>query len=198
TNPRTGDRRIVPQGIDPGWERNPGKLRLQAVEGMLKDRLAAAPEPVRRAALKDIASSWRLHRMATEPDAVGNVPVAILPPALAEAAGTDIRIVEFSDITRRHVFTAEKNRRVDDLRWLAYLDTAERVALQQREGQNARLIFDLAAAANPGSNDPYERWPLRVILVVKAAGVFVDTMHRTTERRWNTLKKSAATKVLRE
>jgi hypothetical protein len=198
TNPRTGEKQIVPQGIDPGWQRNPGKLRLQAMEGLLKDRLAAAPEAVRRAALKDIASSWRLFRMATEPGAVGNVPVAILPAAYGEAAGTSVGIVEFSDITRRHVFTEEKGRRPTDLKWLAFLDTAGRVALQKRPGQATRLIFEIDEAANPDAEDPYDRLPLRVVIVVKAAGVFVDTLFRTTERRWESLKRQGTTTVLKE
>jgi len=198
TNERTGDRRIVPQGIDPGWERNPGKLRLQNMEALLKDRLAAIPEPVRRAALKDIASSWRLMRLATDPSAVGNVPVAILPPAWATAAGTAIEIVEFSEVTRRHVFAEGKGRRPGDLKWLAFLDTANRVVLQRRPGQSTRLIFELDEAADATSGDAYERLPLRVVIVVKAAGVFVDTMHRTTARRWESLKRQATAMVLKE
>jgi DNA-binding transcriptional LysR family regulator len=38
-NKRTGEVAIVPVGIDPGWQRNPGKLRRQGVEGLLRDRL---------------------------------------------------------------------------------------------------------------------------------------------------------------
>ncbi len=40
-NPRTGEVRQVPVGIDPGWERNPGALRLQYVEQMLHGKLIA-------------------------------------------------------------------------------------------------------------------------------------------------------------
>jgi len=49
-NKRTGDVQLVPVGIDPGWQRNPGKLRRQAAEGLLRDRLEGAPEAVVRAA----------------------------------------------------------------------------------------------------------------------------------------------------
>ncbi|PTE15941.1 phage minor head protein [Pseudogemmobacter blasticus] len=197
-NKRTGDRQLVPVGIDPGWQRNPGKLRLQNMEAMLKDRLLALPEAARRAALRDIATSWRVARLATDPSSVGNAPVGLLPAEFAEAAGTNLHLVEFSNITRDHVFGQDKARRVGDLKWMAFLDLAGRVALQKRPGSHPRLIFDLDAAANPASPDPYERLPLRIIVVVKASGLFVDTMYRVTLRRWTALKRQETTKVLKE
>ncbi|MCA3460466.1 MAG: head morphogenesis protein, partial [Rhodobacter sp.] len=62
-NKRTGDVQLVPVGIDPGWQRNPGKLRRQAAEGLLRDRLEGAPEAVVRAAVKDVATSWAAERV---------------------------------------------------------------------------------------------------------------------------------------
>jgi hypothetical protein len=49
-------------GIDPGWQRNPGKLRREAVKELLRDRLEAAPDAVVQAALRAISESWHVLR----------------------------------------------------------------------------------------------------------------------------------------
>lgn len=107
-NKRTGETAIVPLGIDPGWQRNPGKLRRQAVEGLLRDRLEAAPEAVVQAAVKDMARSWAAERVlaGTSP---GAVPVAVLPKALSSAVGIEARLVRMtSDYGDK--FEAKKRR----------------------------------------------------------------------------------------
>jgi hypothetical protein len=97
-NKRTGETAIVPLGIDPGWQRNPGKLRRQAVEGLLRDRLEAAPEAVVQAALRDIAQSWQVTRIlqGTSP---GVAPIAVLPEPLRESVGATARLVQVSSAT---------------------------------------------------------------------------------------------------
>lgn len=100
-NRRTGDRRLVPEGIDPGWERNPGKLRLQNMETMLKDRLLALPEAARRAALRDIATSWRVARIMD--GAPGRAPVGMLSASLAGAAGISDRMIWVNSATFEHL-----------------------------------------------------------------------------------------------
>lgn len=94
-NQRTGERQFVPQGIDPGWQHNPGKLRLQTMEAMLNGKLADAPEDVRRAALRDIATSWRAKRVLAE-GAAGVVPVAAVPRDMADRLGADTTMIGIS------------------------------------------------------------------------------------------------------
>lgn len=97
-NKRTGDVQLVPVGIDPGWQRNPGKLRRQAAEGLLRDRLEGAPEAVVRAALKDVATSWRTQRILKD-GAPGVSFIASLPGELSRALGTTERLVRVSAVT---------------------------------------------------------------------------------------------------
>lgn len=94
-NERTGEQQIVPQGIDPGWQRNPGKLRRQTMDAMLSGKLAAASEEVRRVALRDIATSWRAQRVLAA-GAPGIVPVAALPQDMADRLGADTTMIGIS------------------------------------------------------------------------------------------------------
>jgi hypothetical protein len=196
-NKRTGERQLVPQGIDPGWQRNPGKLRLQAMEALLSDKIAALPAEVAKVALRDIASSWRVMRLATDPAAVGNAPIGLLPSAYAGEAGATKPVVEFSDRTRVHVFDEKEDRRIEDLAHLADLDLAARVVLQKRPGEQARLIFELDTAIDTANPDKYFHLPLRFYIVVKETGSFVSTFHRTTNRRWLTLIADPFSRILK-
>lgn len=100
-NKRTGETAIVPLGIDPGWQRNPGKLRRQAVEGLLRDKLEAAPEAVVQAALSDIARSWQVTRILE--GLVASAPVGLMPKAAQEVAGAASRIVSLTEKSKVHL-----------------------------------------------------------------------------------------------
>lgn len=95
TNKRTGEVQEIPAGIDPGWQRNPGKLRMQAMEQMLEEKLDAAHPVIRRAALKDIASSWRVQRIL-KAAAPGSAPIAVMPEDLATRLGAKSRMIKVS------------------------------------------------------------------------------------------------------
>lgn len=57
SNPRTGETRLVPSGIDPGWDHNVGTADLVAdATARLDAKLAQAPAAVQAAAREDIAS----------------------------------------------------------------------------------------------------------------------------------------------
>ena len=197
-NDRTGDRRIVPQGIDPGWERNPGKLRMQHVEALLKEKLASLPEPARKVALRDIATSWRVMRLATQSNAVGDAPIGYIPDAIASAAKVPVRIVNFSDATRRHVFEEKSDRRIEDLAFLSQLDEATRIAVQMRpDWSHPRLIFELDTAIDPQNPDPYHRNALRIAIVVKQNGSYLSTFWRVDKGKWANLIAQAGVKVLK-
>lgn len=92
TNRRTGEERLVPEGIDPGWQRNPGRQRMQSMEAVLAEKIEALPEADARAAVRDIATSWRAERVL-EGRAPGAVPVAVLPREVASAAGMGVTVV---------------------------------------------------------------------------------------------------------
>lgn len=100
-NPRTGERQIVPQGIDPGWQRNPGKLRLEHMEAMLHQKLLGLPEAARTIALRDIATSWRVERIMD--GAPGRAPVGMISPDMAAAARVQDRMVWVNRATFEHL-----------------------------------------------------------------------------------------------
>lgn len=55
TNPRTGEIRMVPEGIDPGWDHNVGTAdRVAEAIARLEAKAAEAPEAVRRAVRRDV------------------------------------------------------------------------------------------------------------------------------------------------
>ncbi len=57
TNKRTGETIQVPEGIDPGFDSNPGKTRLANMAKMLAGKLEGAAPAVGQAALRDIMVS---------------------------------------------------------------------------------------------------------------------------------------------
>lgn len=86
-NKRTGEVTTVPAGIDPGWGGNPGLDRAQTLTTRLTEQLQAAGEDDARDAIAAIGASDMPRVMAALPDEV-SVPVAIMPPAVAEQLGT--------------------------------------------------------------------------------------------------------------
>lgn len=66
-NGRTGEVKRIPRGIDPGWERNPGALRVRAALDHLADRLGRAAPDVRRVAERDLEGGWMAERARRHP-----------------------------------------------------------------------------------------------------------------------------------
>ena len=88
---RTGARREVPLGTDPGWDVNPGMRRLEAAAARQLEAVRALPSRAeRRRAVDDIAGSWAVGRRMREARdrarALGPLPDHDLPVALAPAA----------------------------------------------------------------------------------------------------------------
>ncbi len=100
-NDRTGELRIVPTGIDPGWQSNPGKLRLDSAETFLAGKIRLWPDEAQVAALRDIATSWRVTRIMD--GAPGRAPVGLLPEEIAARAGLPDRIIWVNNDTFKHV-----------------------------------------------------------------------------------------------
>lgn len=121
-NKRTGVVKQVPVGIDPGWERNPGKLRLETVEQLLDERLEAAVPAVRKVALRDIASSWQVRRI-TE-GGPGRAPVAMLPARATDVLPGKPRIVHWTRASADHVIEDKAGDRRPAILALADLEDA--------------------------------------------------------------------------
>ena len=55
-NKRTGEIEMVPEGIDPGWNNNPGKSRKKNMDKYIKGKLVAADPMLAEAAKKDLVT----------------------------------------------------------------------------------------------------------------------------------------------
>jgi len=186
-NERTGDTQLVPQGIDPGWQRNPGKLRRQAAEGLLRDRLEAAPEAVRQAALADIATSWAAERVL-EGASPSAVPIAVLPDGLPEAIGVKARVVRITS-TEGDKFEA-KNRRVttDTLLILSEALQKGSVLIERRAGRTDILI--MSAGSQP--------WLFVLKVMVETAEIWVRTIYPLKPAKRKTITTRPGIEVFRE
>lgn len=110
-NGTTGESRLVPAGIDPGWDHNPGLAREQLAGRRLVERLDEMGRDARREAIKQMradpvmryvtengAGFDHTRRQASDQVAAGRLrwPVAALPDQLANAMGTTSRTVALS------------------------------------------------------------------------------------------------------
>ena len=170
-NRRTGEVKEVPQGIDPGWERNPGAMRLRALEQVTEGKLAAADPEVARVALRDMATSWRAARVLSG-EAPGTVPISILDDTLRAVLDVDARQILLSDQTalkqagRHPEITATDYARLEGL--------LRSGSVYQQDARN--LVFIEKAEDLP--------W----IAVVKATGegheLFLTTLYRSSSGRY--------------
>jgi len=110
TNGTTGETRLVPAGIDPGWDHNPGRAREQMVSTRLVERLDAMGTQARREAVTRMRSDPLFDYVATngagfDPkdrsesmQAAGRLrwPVAVLPDHLAGQLGSTSRVATLS------------------------------------------------------------------------------------------------------
>jgi hypothetical protein len=185
-NKRTGDAQLVPQGIDPGWQRNPGKLRRQAAEGLLRDRLEWAPEAVVQAALQDVATSWRLERMFAG-EAKGTVPVAVLSKELRQALGSRTGVVQIRDDVAAKLRRAHPE--VSSETFLAFVKALESgEAVIERQSDRVSLLFFV-----PGDKP----WMIAVKYLADQAELWISSAYRTDLRRWRAKLKRPDVERLR-
>ncbi len=98
-NPRTGEVSIGPQGIDPGFDSNPGKSRFDNMTKLFKGELEAAPDGRAVSAARDFARSPAMDEISTDRGSERRsetVPVAILPKPARNTLGTEVRRVDLS------------------------------------------------------------------------------------------------------
>ncbi len=184
-NRRTGEIKTIPSGIDPGWERNPGEHRAATMRAHLEGKLNAADHFTAQVAARDMSRSWRAQRLI-DGEAKGDVPIAMIPPEIAERLGAKSRVIALSDRSTHHIFR-ERGRPPEDLALVSEIDRARRVAVETLPSGNRRLVFELDSVRDPDSEDAARRMAMRFVVTVKDAGNFVQTMHRTSARRWRSL-----------
>lgn len=196
-NKRTGEVLRVPNGIDPGWQGNPGIARERNVQRLLSGKLDGMPDAARSAAVEDIAKS-RLMRAIQDNQfgfdradptqaAIGRIaaPIAALPDDVAKLMGTDLRVVNFSvaDAAKqlgkpeRMAFTPDTYLIVQRM-----LDAGELFSDGSRSGS-----FNLAAYIDGA------RWTAALKRTDDGKFVFLKNLRRAKERdlkgdRWSKLR----------
>lgn len=116
-NGTTGEGRLVPAGIDPGWDHNPGMAREQMVGRRLVERVDAMGREARREAVKRLradpvmryvvenGAGYDPRRAADHAIRDLRWPVATIPDPIAQQLGTASRTASLT------VATAEKQMR---------------------------------------------------------------------------------------
>ena len=112
TNKRTGERFQVPEGIDPGWQTNPGATRAHNLRQFLSERLDTLPVGARNVAVQDLVGAKQFRTLAQaelpydgpadrSPANIERgrmaLPVAILPSGFQNVIGARTRTVLFSN-----------------------------------------------------------------------------------------------------
>lgn len=82
-NRRTGVVKQVPEGIAPGWERNPGRDRLEHAARFMADKVEEVEPQIARVIARDMRRSWAVERLLREAGeavrGVGQAPKAFIP-----------------------------------------------------------------------------------------------------------------------
>ncbi|MCA8880382.1 MAG: hypothetical protein KDA73_10610 [Rhodobacteraceae bacterium] len=185
-NPRTGEVRQVPRGIDPAWTGNPGAHRMKRMEEMLAGRLDAADPGLARVIARDIATSWRAERMMAGA-AEGTVPVGILSDGLRAALGARTRVVRIrSDVAAK---IRERHKEVTGEALLALHEAIESgpVLSSQVDGRSQLLLW-------------VEGTPPLVAVLKYVAGtdeLWVSSIYGSGSRYWNRQKRRAGVTEVR-
>ncbi|MGY5789062.1 phage head morphogenesis protein len=107
-NKRTGEVREIPQGIDPGWDHNPGRSNAEAaINDALAQKAAAAPVELAEALIRERLQSDAFKRFLQQP--VGSMPVMALAEenATAIGAGQRVAIMPATTAARQRAFNPE-------------------------------------------------------------------------------------------
>lgn len=168
-NKRTGQTEMVPRGIDPGWATNPGLARSRGLTDHLAGKLDAADPAIAAAAARDLVTSWRATALMAG-DLPGEVPIAVMPPALEEPLGTAVRVIRLSDYTTAKARRKHPDVGVDD--WLMVQALIDRGEVLRDGGHHLVL---------QGRDEHGRLW--RAIVKATQAGdrLYLATLHRITD-----------------
>lgn len=96
-NKRTGEIDLVPKGVDPGWNFNPGKERRENIDKLLTGKLEEADPSIAQVAIRDMVSSREFEAFFVEPK--GTFPVAVIDKVYRDSIGAKTQVVFLSEET---------------------------------------------------------------------------------------------------
>ncbi|SBW14307.1 hypothetical protein BR10RB9215_C11520 [Brucella sp. 10RB9215] len=162
-NKRTGQISMVPDGIDPRWETNPGKTRGRNVSEFLYGKVDAMPPQRQSVAVTDIVGSPLMDALAKGYLQKGAaLPVAQVGRSVVEALGARTALVKLSDQSVRHIIEehAARNLVTDDFR--AAIGVLRDPAAVIRRGRSAAFIGAVGGVwwrtVVKSANDGLEWW----------------------------------------
>ncbi|MCW5830674.1 MAG: hypothetical protein KIT79_15310 [Deltaproteobacteria bacterium] len=91
-NKRTGDVELVPRGVTPGFDTNPGKLRVESAYRLLTDKLEGAPAMIAQVAIRDVVNGRLFDDWFHSEFPKGEFPVLRLSDEAAQAIGARHRV----------------------------------------------------------------------------------------------------------
>nr|WP_298099751.1 phage minor head protein [uncultured Shinella sp.] len=170
-NNRTGEVVKVPDGIDPGWAYNPGRVGYEArVNKAVAEKIADAPPEMVTAAVEERVASSAFERFVRKPE--GSMPVMPISPALASALGIDARVALLSAETMEKQIRRHPEMTVEDYRLLPTFPAKALVALA--DGPLSAVLIRLANG----------RWLHAVLKSTKSRkAAFVTSYRFTSEER---------------
>lgn len=173
-NKRTGQTVMVPEGVDPGWDTNPGKLRSSNVANFLQEKIDRMPASRQRIAVDDIVQSPILKAMAEKHMPNAFLPIAQLPSHLVENMGATTAVVRLSSDSLDHILHEHAARALslDDFRAAIGILTAPAAIVRSSSGSAAALYGAVAGqwwrAVVKSANEGKEWW--------------LQSFHRKSER----------------
>lgn len=93
-NPRTGEIKDVPEGVDPGWDYHPGKERLTAQLRQMTEKLNRADVEQAKRLSRSLVQSTMFHQWYQQPK--GAFPVAVVPKSDQALIGATVNVVQLS------------------------------------------------------------------------------------------------------
>jgi SPP1 gp7 family putative phage head morphogenesis protein len=137
-NKRTGETLRVPEGIDPGFDTNPGKTRLKNMSRFLDGKLKAADLNVAHAVIRDVVSSPTFAAFLEKPIPGMAMPVFRMHDAAAQTLGARQIVASLSEETLLKNKLNHPELTLDDYRTLP--DLGEHPDLIVQDGANTVVL----------------------------------------------------------
>ncbi|MBW8320126.1 MAG: minor capsid protein [Arenimonas sp.] len=136
-NKRTGEMRDIPDGIDPGWDYNPGRVGAAvAINEALAQKAAGAPYELLEPLVAERVRSDAFARFVAKPE--GTMPVMPIPPQIGDALGTPARVALLSSETMQKQLRNHPELTLADYRLLPSIGANPTIVFQ--DGPNTVVL----------------------------------------------------------
>jgi len=183
-NKRTGEVSTVPQGIDPGWNTNPGFNRARNVRRFLADDFNAAPLNLARIAVADYTrdSEFKAMMLGERPDQFA-IPIARLPEDVAATFGTSTQtVIVSSETLKTHNAIANAAKYPPPEEWAVIMERIATGAAEiyvQDGGKVLHVFFEHTGAIETKAS----QYRAKLTRTVDGGEIFLSTFHPWDKRK---------------